>query len=67
MSAKLSTLSTNIAANAAAVATAITGVTTADATALADLLKTLSLDNSLAIPALMKSGGTNPNTALTPG
>jgi hypothetical protein len=67
MSAKLSTLATNITANAAAVATAITGVTTADATALGDLLKTLSLDNSLAIPALMKSGLSNPNTALTPG
>jgi hypothetical protein len=67
MSAKLSTLATNIAANAGAVNTAITGVTVADVTALADLLKTLSLDNSLAIPALMKSGLSNPNTALTPG
>jgi predicted TIM-barrel enzyme len=67
MSAKLSTLATNIAANAAAVATAITGVTTADATALADLLKTMSLDNSHTVPLLMKSGLSNPNTALTPG
>jgi hypothetical protein len=68
MSAKISLVATQMTAQAAAIATAAGGgLTTADITALGDFLKTLSLDNSLAIPALKKSGLTNPNTALTPG
>lgn len=65
--AKFSTLATQFAANAAAVAAAAAGtVVTSDITALADLLKTLSLRDDLALPPLLlASAPSNPNAAST--
>jgi len=66
--AKFSLLATQFAANAAAVATATAGgVATSDITALADLMKTLSLRNDLAIPALLLGSASVAATQLTPG
>ncbi len=53
MAISLDTASSRMLANAAAVATAMAGgTTTAEVQAISELLKTLSLRNDIAIPAL---------------